>query len=145
MGNTKDTIKNVAKNVAKGTRKLAIKGAKTMGKCTAKALVVGGKTVTCASLRALSGVVKSKAMKSVVGLGLTVGALYLFGPALVTAGVVKGLAIDPLLGKNPNVIQGVMDTVRGTNEVLKSISDPVLDGIGEIPKDLSKGIQDLGR
>ena len=145
MGNTKDTIKNVAKNVAKGTGKLAIKGAKTMGKCTAKALVVGGKTVTCASLKALSGVVKSKAMKSVVGLGLTVGALYLFGPAIITAGAIKGLALDPLLGKNPNVVQSVMDTVRGTNEILRSVSDPVLEGVADITKGLGKDVQDLGR
>lgn len=141
MGNSKDMVNKVAKK----TGRIAISGAKTMGKYTSKALVIGGKAVTCASLKALSGVLKSKAMKNVVGIGLTVGALYLFGPALLTAGAVKGLAIDPLLGKNPNVIQGVMNTIRETNEVLKSVSDPVLDGIGELPKNLSKNIQDLGR
>lgn len=145
MGNTKDTIKNVAKTVAKGTGKLAIKGAKTMGKCTVKALQIGGKTVASTSLKATGNLLNSRAMKKVLGIGLTVGALYLFGPAIITAGAIKGLALDPLLGKNPNVVQSVMDTVRGTNEILRSVSDPVLEGVADITKGLGKDVQDLGR
>ena len=145
MGNTKDTIKNVAKTVAKGTGKLAIKGAKTMGKCTLKALQIGGKTVASTSLKATGNLLNSRAMKKVLGIGLTVGALYLFGPAIITAGTIKGLALDPLLGKNPNVVQSVMDTVRGTNEILRSVSDPVLEGVADITKGLGKDVQDLGR
>ena len=124
---------------------VAIKGVKTEGKYSLKGFEKNGKFISKDTLSELGDFLKSEPIKKVLGIGLTVGALYLFGPAIITAGAIKGLALDPLLGKNPNVVQSVMDTVRGTNEILRSVSDPVLEGVADITKGLGKDVQDLGR
>lgn len=111
---------------------VAIKGAKTVGKYSLKGFEKGGKFIGRNSLALLGNVVKSKPVKQVAGIGMTIGAMYLFGPAIITAKLFKDLVIDNcIFNKNKSVMDSVKSSIEMTKDTMqKTIADSVLDSIG---------------
>lgn len=119
-----------------GVSNVAIKGAKTVGKYSLKGFEKGGKFIGRNSLALLGNVIKSKPVKQVAGIGMTVGAMYLFGPAIISAKLFKDLIIDNcIFNKNKSVMDSVKSSIEMTkNTVQKTIADPVLDTLGNTVK-----------
>ena len=117
-----------------GVSSVAIKGAKTVGKYSLKGFEKGGNFIGRNSLALLENAIKSKPVKQVAGIGMTVGAMYLFGPAIITAKLFKDLVIDNCIFNNN---KSVMDSV-------KTIADPVLDTLGNTVRNTGDKIFDKG-
>lgn len=83
-------------------------------------------------MRAAGGIIKSSPVKKVAGIGMTVGTMYLFGPAIVSARLFKDLVIDNcILGKQKSPMESVKNSVQATYATLqKSIADPGLEKLG---------------
>ena len=63
---------------------------------------------------------------------MTIGAMYLFGPAIITAKLFKDLVIDNcIFNKNKSVMDSVKSSIEMIKDTMqKTIADPVLDSIG---------------
>ena len=129
-----------------GVSSVAIKGPKTVGKYSLKGFEKGGKFIGRNSLALLGNVIKSKPVKQVAGIGMTVGAMYLFGPVIISAKLFKDLVIDNcIFDKN----KSVMDSVKSSIEIIKdtmqkTIVNPVLDALGNTVRNTGDKIFDKG-
>lgn len=124
----------------------AIKGAKTVGKYSLKGFEKGGKFIGRNSLALLGSAIKSKPVKQVAGIGMTVGAMYLFGPAIITAKLFKDLVIDNgIFNKNKSVMDSVKSSIEMTKDTIqKTIAEPVLDTLGNAVRNTGDKILDKG-
>ena len=129
-----------------GVGNIAIKGAKTVGKYSLKGFEKGGKFIGRNSMNLLGSAIKSSPVKKVLGIGMTVGALCLFGPALITAKLFKDLVIDNcILDKKTSVMDSVRSTVESTRDTMqKAIADPALDKLGNGVRHAGNKIFDKG-
>lgn len=129
-----------------GVSSVAIKGAKTVGKYSLKGFEKGGKFIGRNSLALLGSAIKSKPVKQVAGIGMNVGAMYLFGPAIITAKLFKDLVIDNgIFNKNKSVMDSVKSSIEMTKDTIqKTIAEPVLDTLGNAVRNTGDKIFDKG-
>lgn len=129
-----------------GASSVAIKGAKTVGKYSLKGFEKGGNFIGRNSIALLENAIKSKPVKQVAGIGMTVGAMYLFGPAIITAKLFKDLVIDNcIFNNNKSVMDSVKSSIEMTKDTMqKTIADPVLDTLGNTVKNTGDKIFDKG-
>lgn len=108
---------------------VAIKGVKTGGSYSLKGFEKDGKFIGKNAVNLLGNVLKSKPVKTVAGIGMTIGSLYLFGPSIITAKVFKELVIDNcILDKKKSVMDSVRDTVEANKDTLqKAVVNPALE------------------
>ena len=125
---------------------VAIKGAKTVGKYSLKGFEKGGKFIGRNSLALLGNTIKSKPVKQVAGIGMTVGAMYLFGPVIISAKLFKDLVIDNcIFDKNKSVMDSVKSSLEMTKDTMqKTIVNPVLDALGNTVRNTGDKIFDKG-
>lgn len=119
-----------------GISSVAIKGAKTVGKYSLKGFEKGGKFIGKNAIQMLGNAIKSKPAKTIAGIGLTIGTMYLFGPAIITAKLYKDLVIDNcIFGHKKSVIESIKSSVEMTKDTLqKAIVEPTLDTLGDAVK-----------
>ncbi len=129
-----------------GVSSVAIKGAKTVGKYSLKGFEKGGKFIGRNSLALLGNTIKSKTVKQVAGIGMTVGAMYLFGPVIISAKLFKDLVIDNcIFDKNKSVMDSVKSSIEMTKDTMqKTIVNPVLDALGNTVRNTGDKIFDKG-
>ena len=129
-----------------GVSSVAIKGPKTVGKYSLKGFEKGGKFIGRNSLALLGNVIKSKPVKQVAGIGMTVGAMYLFGPVIISAKLFKDLVIDNcIFDKNKSVMDSVKSSIEMTKDTMqKTIVNPVLDALGNTVRNTGDKIFDKG-
>lgn len=129
-----------------GVSSVAIKGAKTVGKYSLKGFEKGGKFIGRNSLALLGNTIKSKPVKQVAGIGMTVGAMYLFGPVIISAKLFKDLVIDNcIFDKNKSVMDSVKSSLEMTKDTMqKTIVNPVLDALGNTVRNTEDKIFDKG-
>ncbi len=129
-----------------GVSSVAIKGAKTVGKYSLKGFEKGGKFIGRNSLALLGNTIKSKPVKQVAGIGMTVGAMYLFGPVIISAKLFKDLVIDNcIFDKNKSVMDSVKSSLEMTKDTMqKTIVNPVLDALGNTVRNTGDKIFDKG-
>lgn len=129
-----------------GVSSVAIKGAKTVGKYSLKGFEKGGKFIGRNSLALLGNTIKSKPVKQVAGIGMTVGAMYLFGPVIISAKLFKDLVIDNcIFDKNKSVMDSVKSSIEMTKDTMqKTIVNPVLDALGNTVRNTGDKIFDKG-
>lgn len=129
-----------------GVSSVAIKGAKTVGKYSLKGFEKGGKFIGRNSLALLGNTIKSKPVKQVAGIGMTVGAMYLFGPVIISAKLFKDLVIDDcIFDKNKSVMDSVKSSLEMTKDTMqKTIVNPVLDALGNTVRNTGDKIFDKG-
>jgi len=121
-----------------GVSSVAIKGAKTVGKYSLKGFEKGGNFIGRNSLALLENAIKSKPVKQV--------AMYLFGPAIITAKLFKDLVIDNcIFNNNKSVMDSVKSSIEMTKDTMqKTIADPVLDTLGNTVRNTGDKIFDKG-
>lgn len=129
-----------------GVSSVAIKGPKTVGKYSLKGFEKGGKFIGRNSLALLGNTIKSKPVKQVAGIGMTVGAMYLFGPVIISAKLFKDLVIDNcIFDKNKSVMDSVKSSIEMTKDTMqKTIVNPVLDALGNTVRNTGDKIFDKG-
>lgn len=129
-----------------GVSSVAIKGPKTVGKYSLKGFEKGGKFIGRNSLALLGNTIKSKPVKQVAGIGMTVGAMYLFGPVIISAKLFKDLVIDNcIFDKNKSVMDSVKSSLEMTKDTMqKTIVNPVLDALGNTVRNTGDKIFDKG-
>lgn len=129
-----------------GVSSVAIKGAKTVGKYSLKGFEKGGKFIGRNSLALLGNTIKSKPVKQVAGIGMTVVAMYLFGPVIISAKLFKDLVIDNcIFDKNKSVMDSVKSSIEMTKDTMqKTIVNPVLDALGNTVRNTGDKIFDKG-
>ncbi len=125
---------------------VAIKGAKTVGKYSLKGFEKGGKFIGRNTMRAAGGIIKSSPVKKVLGIGMTVGTMYLFGPAIITAKLFKDLVIDNcILDKQKSPMDSVRTSVQATKDTLqRTVADPTLDMVGNGVRNVGNKVFDKG-
>ena len=125
---------------------VAIKGVKTEGKYSLKGFEKNGKFISKDTLSELGDFLKSEPIKKVLGIGLTVGALYLFGPCAITAKMFKELVVDKcILDKQKSPMESVRNSVQATKDTMQRISaDSELDKLGNGARNTENRVFDKG-
>lgn len=110
---------------------VAIKGAKTGGNYSLKGFEKNGEFIGKNTLSEIGDFLKSDSFKKVLGVGITVGAIYLFGPCVLTAKLIKDLIIDKcILDKQKSPMDIVRNSVQATKETMERVNaNPELDKV----------------